>query len=68
MLRERCEFLTDRGNPALIHASARDRHGSRKPPGQVAQLVEQRTENPRVGSSTLPLATNYPINSTQIVH
>ena len=23
--------------------------------GQVAQLVEQRTENPRVGSSTLPL-------------
>jgi hypothetical protein len=26
-------------------------------PGQVAQLVEQRTENPRVGSSILPLAT-----------
>ena len=25
--------------------------------GQVAQLVEQRTENPRVGSSILPLAT-----------
>ena len=25
-------------------------------PGQVAQLVEQRTENPRVGSSILPLA------------
>ena len=24
--------------------------------GQVAQLVEQRTENPRVGSSILPLA------------
>ena len=26
--------------------------------GQVAQLVEQRTENPRVGSSILPLATH----------
>jgi hypothetical protein len=25
--------------------------------GQVAQSVEQRTENPRVGSSILPLAT-----------
>ena len=25
--------------------------------GQIAQLVEQRTENPRVGSSILPLAT-----------
>src|SRR6266568_1817479 len=28
-------------------------------PGQVAQLVEQRTENPRVGSSILPLATLF---------
>ena len=28
-------------------------------PGQVAQLVEQRTENPRVGSSILPLATSH---------
>jgi hypothetical protein len=27
------------------------------PPGQVAQLVEQRTENPRVGGSTPSLAT-----------
>ena len=27
--------------------------------GQVAQSVEQRTENPRVGSSILPLATTY---------
>jgi hypothetical protein len=27
------------------------------PLGQVAQSVEQRTENPRVGSSILPLAT-----------
>jgi hypothetical protein len=26
--------------------------------GQVAQLVEQRTENPCVGSSILPLATD----------
>jgi hypothetical protein len=26
--------------------------------GQVAQLVEQRIENPRVGSSILPLATS----------
>jgi hypothetical protein len=29
------------------------------PHGQVAQLVEQRTENPRVGSSILPLATMH---------
>jgi hypothetical protein len=29
------------------------------PHGQVAQSVEQRTENPRVGSSILPLATNF---------
>ena len=28
------------------------------PCGQVAQLVEQGTENPRVGSSILSLATN----------
>ena len=27
--------------------------------GQVAQLVEQWTENPRVGSSILPLATTF---------
>ena len=27
--------------------------------GQVAQLVEQRTENPRVGISILPLATRF---------
>ena len=27
-------------------------------PGQVAQLVEQRTENPRVGGSIPSLATN----------
>jgi hypothetical protein len=28
--------------------------------GQVAQLVEQRTENPCVGGSIPPLATNLP--------
>ena len=27
--------------------------------GQVAQLVEQRTENPRVGGSIPPLATTF---------
>ena len=30
-----------------------------RPHGQVAQLVEQRTENPRVGGSIPPLATTY---------
>jgi hypothetical protein len=30
------------------------------PQGQVAQLVEQWTENPRVGSATLPLSTLIP--------
>ena len=29
-----------------------------EPPAQVAQLVEQRTENPCVGGSIPPLATN----------
>ena len=28
--------------------------------GQVAQLVEQRTENPRVGGSSPSLATRFP--------
>ena len=28
-------------------------------PAQVAQLVEQRTENPRVGSSILSLGTTF---------
>ena len=37
--------------------------------GQVAQLVEQRTENPRVGSSILPLATiSSKVNSGHIVN
>ncbi len=30
---------------------------------EVAQLVEQRTENPRVGSSILPLGTTFPLIS-----
>ncbi len=29
--------------------------------GQVAQLVEQRIENPRVGGSIPPLATKHPL-------
>ena len=32
--------------------------------GQVAQSVEQWTENPRVGSSILPLATTHQITDT----
>ena len=28
---------------------------------QVAQLVEQRTENPRVGGSIPPLGTTFPL-------
>jgi hypothetical protein len=37
---------------------ARRRPSGILPPlGQVAQLVEQRTENPRVGGSIPPLAT-----------
>ena len=36
------------------------------PWGQVAQLVEQRTENPRVGSSILPLVINQNINLRNI--
>ena len=35
------------------------------PNGQIAQLVEQRTENPRVDSSILSLATIY---CSQVVH
>jgi hypothetical protein len=33
--------------------------------GQVAQLVEQRTENPRVGGSTPPLATTLGDSSSE---
>ena len=38
-------------NPVISHASSF---------GQVAQLVEQRTENPCVGGSIPPLATRFP--------
>ena len=34
--------------------------------GQVAQLVEQRTENPCVGSSILPLATRHKARPLQV--
>ena len=34
--------------------------------GQVAQLVEQRTENPRVGGSIPPLATTSSLNFNDI--
>ena len=36
--------------------------------GQVAQLVEQRTENPRVGGSIPPLATNRINDLSQTFH
>jgi hypothetical protein len=43
----------------LLDAPARGRSNTRPSTlgGQVAQLVEQRTENPRVGGSIPPLAT-----------
>ena len=44
-----------------VDAPEADRFNTRPFCGQVAQSVEQRTENPRVGSSILPLAT-IPIN------
>jgi len=34
------------------------------PDAQVAQLVEQRTENPRVGGSNPPLGTIYRVSPT----
>ena len=34
---------------------------------EVAQLVEQRTENPRVGSSILPLGTIFSAGVAQLV-
>ena len=35
--------------------------------GEVAQMVEQRTENPCVGGSIPPLATKHPSNTFQQV-
>ena len=44
----------------LLDAMAGGRSNTRPPSGgQVAQLVEQRTENPRVGGSIPPLATTF---------
>ncbi len=40
--------------------SKRFSESNSNPRGQIAQSVEQRTENPRVGSSILPLATMRP--------
>jgi hypothetical protein len=34
--------------------------------GQIAQSVEQRTENPRVGSSILPLTTTFSIPRSRL--
>jgi hypothetical protein len=44
------------GSPSLRAIYRRSGHRPRQH-GQVAQLVEQRTENPRVGGSIPPLAT-----------
>ena len=41
-------------------AGMRMKHITVHPNAQVAQSVEQRTENPRVGSSILSLGTNSP--------
>src|SRR2546427_10712261 len=41
----------------LLDGSPAGRSNTRPLGGQVAQLVEQRTENPRVGGSIPPLAT-----------
>ena len=49
----RCRCLFASRESALVQVIGA---GDVLPLGQVAQLVEQRTENPRVGSSILPLA------------
>ena len=50
--------LTVRHPCGLLDGALAGRSNTRPPPGgQVAQLVEQRTENPRVGGSIPPLAT-----------
>ena len=41
-----------KGVDAALHTALRSIYGA-----EVAQLVEQRTENPCVGSSSLPLGT-----------
>ena len=57
--------------PAILSAlTVRSRPGVIRGPssgGQVAQLVEQRTENPRVGGSIPPLATTILLNINNIL-
>ena len=36
--------------------------------GPVAQLVEQRIENPRVGSSILPQATSFKVHTEDTIY
>ena len=51
----------------LLDGSGGARSNTRPTPGgQVAQLVEQRTENPRVGGSIPPLATTNSLNINNI--
>ena len=49
----------DRLGELTLRRPARSNRGRSRVAGQVAQLVEQRTENPRVGGSIPPLATNW---------
>src|SRR5690606_41182907 len=61
-----CSSDLDRPGPDAIMRgcrSARVVSGARRD-GQVAQLVEQRIENPRVGGSIPPLATRIPKSCT----
>jgi hypothetical protein len=48
--------------PWLLDGVVGSRSNTRPSGGQVAQLVEQRTENPRVGGSIPPLATSQLIS------
>jgi hypothetical protein len=50
-----CAGLTENPFQALIRGSLAGQPGNKD--GQVAQLVEQRIENPRVDGSIPPLAT-----------
>ena len=50
--------INDLARPGGLTAAPPSRSNTRPPSGgQVAQLVEQRIENPRVGGSIPPLAT-----------
>src|SRR2546427_2279756 len=50
----------------LLDGSPAGRSNTRPLGGQVAQLVEQRTENPRVGGSIPPLATMKLLNFLEL--